>query len=69
MLVENQYVKAGTHHPSFSISIRQCLTTQKKKVWNTKPSPDSVPKEGGFEKKREGEVAPRRTKPKIGDIL
>ena len=25
MLVENQYAKAGTHHPSFSISIRQCL--------------------------------------------
>ena len=24
MLVENQYAKAGTHHPSFSISIRQC---------------------------------------------
>ena len=31
MLVEKQYAKAGTHHPSFSISIRQCLITQKKK--------------------------------------
>ena len=30
MLVEKQYAKAGTHHPSFSISIRQCLITQKK---------------------------------------
>ena len=29
MLVENQYAKAGTHHPSFSISIRQCLIPQK----------------------------------------
>ena len=34
MLVENQYAKVGTHHPSFSISIRQCLITQKKiRVW------------------------------------
>ena len=29
--MEKQYAKAGTHHPSFSISIRQCLITQKKK--------------------------------------
>ena len=30
--MEKQYAKAGTHHPSFSISIRQCLITQKKKT-------------------------------------
>ena len=54
MLVEKQYAKAGTHHPSFSISIRQCLITQKKKNKKEENGVELSPAQSGFGNNRMG---------------
>ena len=74
---KNQYAKAGTHHPSLSISIRQCLITQEKNPpWPKRISPPGRVGAGGgrsnIENERQGncvEITQRKARHQIFDFF